>query len=122
VRGVKNMFGILKNGILIHAPNVINAEIEIDGVKRMSRVYNPNPEHYKSAGYMEIIELPYLEVTEDEVKYFEKVYTERDGVIYGEWVETDPPKEEAPTPTLDERVTDCENALVELAELITEGE
>ncbi len=110
------MFGTLKDGILIPAPRAIDADIEIDGVVRRARVYNPKPEHYKSAGYLEVIEADYPEVSEDEVKYFEKVYTERDGAIYGEWVESDPPKAEEPKPTLEERTTALEGNVAVLSD------
>lgn len=118
------MFGTLKNGILIPAPKAIDADIEIDGVIRRARVYNAKPEHYKSAGYLEVIEAGYPEVAEDDIRYFEKVYTERDGVIYGEWVEVDPPEPETPTPTLEERTTALEAEVSDLGEalnMIIEG-
>ena len=110
------MFGTLKNGILIPAPKAIDADIEIDGVVRRARVYNPKPEHYKSAGYLEVIEADYPEVSEDDVRYFEKVYTERDGAIYGEWVEVDPPEPETPTLTLEQRTTALEENVATLSE------
>lgn len=118
------MFGTLKDGILIPAPKAIDADVEIDGVIRRARVYNPKPEHYKSAGYLEVIEADYPEVTEDDTRYFEKVYTERDGVIYGEWVEVDPPEEEPTTPTLEERTSALEEEVIDLSEaldMIIEG-
>ena len=118
------MFGTLKNGILIPAPKAIDADIEIDGVVRRARVYNPKPEHYKSAGYLEVIEEDYPEVAEDDVRFFEKVYTERDGAIYGEWVEVDPPEEEPTAPTLEERTAALEaevSDLGEALEMIIEG-
>lgn len=110
------MFGTLKDGILIPAPKAIDADIEIDGVVRRARVYNPKPEHYKSAGYLEVIEADYPEVTEDDTRYFEKVYTEREGAIYGEWVEMDPPEPETPTPTLEERTTALEGSVATLSD------
>lgn len=116
------MFGTLKDGVLIPAPKAITAYIEIDGVVRSVRVYNPKPEHYISAGYLEVFEEDYPEIGEGEVVYYTKVYTETGGAIYGEWVECDPPETVEPVPTLEERVTDCENALIELAEIVTEGE
>lgn len=109
------MFGTLKDGILIPAPKAIDADIEIDGVIRRARVYNPKPEHYKSVGYLEVIEEDYPEVAEDDVRFFEKVYTERDGAIYGEWVEVDPPEPETPTPTLEERTTALEGSVATLS-------
>ena len=112
------MFRTLKDGILIPAPKAINADIEIDGIIRRARVYNPKPEHYKSAGYLEVIEADYPEVDEGDVRYFEKVYTERDGVIYGEWVEMDPPEPETPTPTLEERTAALEEEVSDLGEAI----
>lgn len=118
------MFGTLKDGILIPAPKAIDADIEIDGVVRRARVYNPKPEHYKSAGYLEVIEADYPEVSEDDVRYFEKVYTERDGAIYGEWVEAEAPEEVEPTPTLEERTTALEAEVSDLGEalnMIIEG-
>ena len=110
------MFGTLKDGILILAPKAINAEVDIDGVKRMARVYNPKPEHYKSAGYLEIIEADYPEVAEDDIKYFKKVYTEKDGAIYGEWVETEAPEVPPLTPTLEERTSALEGDVAVLTE------
>lgn len=118
------MFGTLKDGILVPAPKAIDADIEIDGVIRRARVYNPKPEHYRSAGYLEVIEEDYPEVAEDDVRYFEKVYNERDGAIYGEWVEVDPPEEEPPVPTLEERTTALEEEVNDLGEalnMIIEG-
>lgn len=112
------MFGTLKNGILIPAPKAIDADVEIGGVVRRARVYNPKPEHYKSAGYLEVIEADYPEVAEDDTRYFEKVYTERDGAIYGEWVEVDPPEPETPIPTLEERTAALEVEVSDLGEAI----
>ena len=110
------MFGTLKDGILIPAPKAIDADIEIDGVVRRARVYNPKPEHYKSAGYLEVIEADYPEVAEDDTRYFEKVYTEREGVIYGEWVETEAPEVPPLTPTLEERTSALEGDVAVLTE------
>jgi hypothetical protein len=118
------MFGTLKDGILIPAPKAIDADIEIDGIVRRARVYNPKPEHYKSAGYLEVIEADYPEVAEDDIRYFEKVYTERDGAIYGEWVEVEAPEVVDPTPTLEERTTALEEEVSDLGEalhMIIEG-
>lgn len=118
------MFGTLKDGILIPAPKAIDADVEIDGVVRRARVYNPKPEHYKSAGYLEVIETDYPEVAEDDIRYFEKVYTDRDGAIYGEWVEVDPPEPETPTLTLEDRTAALEVEVSDLGEalhMIVEG-
>lgn len=110
------MFGRIENGRLIPAPRVINADRIIDGKPCVVRVYNPKADDLKKAGYLEIIESPY---PEDDTKYYEKVYTEKDGSIVGAWVEREAPQKAV---TLEERVSDCENALIELAEIITEGE
>lgn len=110
------MFGRIENGVLIPAPRAINADRIIDGRSCTVRIYNPKADDYKNAGYLEVIEAP---CPEDEEKYFEKHYAEKDGKIVSEWVECDAPVKPI---TLEERVSDCENALVELAEIITEGE
>ncbi|MBQ7821181.1 MAG: hypothetical protein IJ391_02745 [Clostridia bacterium] len=114
------MYGTIKDGVLISAPDSIVCDIEVNGGNKPFRMYNPTAKMYKDAGYLPVIEAEYP----DDGKYYEKVYAERDGAIYGEWVEAEAPESEAPAPTLEQRVSDCEGDVAELNEalnMILEG-
>ena len=108
------MYGKIIDGKFVLAPN----PMVFDGRK----IYNPRPIDYEKAGYLEVIETDYPDTGE----YYEKTYVERDGKIYGEWVETEVPDmpEPDPTPTTDERITALEGEVDELGEaldMILEG-
>lgn len=124
------MYGKIIDGKLAPAPNPMLADIrnEETGETARYKVYNPRPEQYEAEGYLEIIETEYPEASEGEAdKYYEKLYIERDGKIYGEWVETEAPEapeETEPTPTVEERVADLEEKTDDLGEalnMILEG-
>ena len=120
------MYGKIIDGKLVSAPNPMIADItnKSTGVTKKYKIYNPRPEVYKGNGYLEVIETEYPEVAEDEVKYYEKHYVERDGKIYGEWVEAEAPEEPVPTPTLEERTAALETEVDDLGEalnMILEG-
>lgn len=107
------MFGKFTDGKFEFAPNPLRTE--------EYTIYNPRPEKYIEEGYLEVVELNYpTEVAED--KYYIKNYVERDGKIYGEWVEGEMPMH---TPSLEERVaiaeaqiTDTQLALCEVYEML----
>lgn len=106
------MYGKIIDGRLVIAPN----PMMIGGYK----IYNPKPEQYDNKGYLEIVEIDYP----DTDKYYEKQYVERDGKIYGEWVEAEIPDVPTPTPTADERITALEEKTDDLDEalnMILEG-
>ncbi len=105
------MYAKLLNGILEPAPLDLLCEIEVRGTNKVFQVFNPAPEQYIKAGYLPVIEADYPENDEGNFKYYEKVYTERDGVIYGEWVECDAPEAITPTPTNEERIAALEEEL-----------
>ena len=115
-----SMYGKIVDGKLIYAPNPLATEEVNKETGEISKynVYNPLPTTYEAEGYLEIIETDYP--TDD--KYYEKQYVERDGKIYSEWVETEPPYHE---PSLEERVaitesqiTDTQLALCEVYEML----
>ena len=119
------MYGKIENGELIIAPNPIrlNLFVEALGEERNFQVFNPRPEQYVQAGYLEVIEEPY---PEEEGKYFIETYVEEDGKIVGKWVEADPPVIE-PTPfellsnrvmVTEEQITDTQLALCEVYEML----
>lgn len=123
------MYGKLENGELIIAPNPIrlNLFVEALGEERNFQVFNPRPEQYAQAGYLEVIEEPY---PEEEGKYFVETYIEEDGKIVGKWVESEPPVIE-PTPfellsnrvmVTEEQITDTQLALCEVYEMLVKGE
>lgn len=104
------MYGKIIDGSFIPAPNPL--------VIGKYKVYNPNPEEYKSQGYLEITE---TEAPADGKSYV-AVYRECDGMIYTDWTEVE--KSEA-RPALEERVsaveaqvTDTQLALCELYEAL----
>ena len=105
------MYGKIIDRQLVIAPN----PIIVDEYK----IYNPKPEEYAAEGYIEVIE---SEPPAEANKHYEKSYAERNGKIYGEWVEAEAPKH---APALEERVsaieaqiTDTELALCELYEVL----
>ena len=107
------MYGKLENGELIIAPNSIrlNLFVESLGEERPFQVFNPRPEQYAQAGYLEVIEEPY---PEEEGKYFIETYVEEDGKIIGKWVEADPPViEPTPIEVLSNRVTVTEQQIID---------
>lgn len=119
------MYGKLENGELTIAPNPIrlNLFVEALGEEGNFQVFNPRPEQYAQAGYLEIIEEAY---PEEEGKYYIETYVEEDGKIIGKWVEADPPVIE-PTPlellsnrvtVTEEQITDTQLALCEVYEML----
>lgn len=112
------MYGKIIDGKFVLAPNPLVS----GGYKK----YNPRPKDYKDEGYLEVVETEYPDIPDGEIKYYEKHYVERDGKIYGEWVEAEPPVEPTvdPTPTLEERTSALETEVDELGEaldMILEG-
>ena len=110
------MYGKLIDGKLVYAPNPLKSG--------NYKIYNPKPEHYEAEGYLEVIEADYPEVAEGEVKYYEKHYVERNGKIYGEWVEVEAPEDVPTQPTLEERTAKLETEVDDLGEalnMILEG-
>lgn len=112
------MYGKIIDGKFILAPNPL--------VSGGYKIYNPRPKDYKDEGYLEVVETEYPDIPDGEIKYYEKTYVERDGKIYGEWVETEAPEMPVPdpTPTTDERITALEGEVDELGEaldMILEG-
>ena len=107
------MYGKIIDGKLVTAPNPITIG--------KYRVHNPRSEHYEAEGYLEVIEIEYPSETD---KYYEKQYVEREGKIYGEWVETEAPEATEPTTTLEQRTTALEkivDGLNETLDMILEG-
>ena len=110
------MYGKIIDGKLVSAPNPM--------ISGNYKIYNPKPEHYKAEGHLEVIETEYPEVAEGEVKYYEKHYVERNGKIYGEWVEAEAPDVPEHIPTAEERITVLEGEVDDLGEaldMILEG-
>ncbi|MBE6606880.1 MAG: hypothetical protein E7635_07605 [Ruminococcaceae bacterium] len=105
------MYAKLLNGILMVAPLNMICEIEVKGIEKKYQVFNPTPEQYTNAGYLPVIETDYPENDESNFKYYEKVYTERDGIIYGEWAECDAPQNDTPAPSYEERIAALEEEL-----------
>lgn len=106
------MYGKIIDGKLVLAPNPLVA----GGYK----IYNPTPGVYENNGYLKIVETDYP----NDDKYYEKKYGERDGKIYGEWVETDAPEVAPAQPTEGERITALEETVGDLEEafnMILEG-
>ena len=113
------MYGKIIDGMLVVAPNPMLADIrnEETGETARYKVYNPRPEQYEAEGYLEIIETEYPEASEGEAdKYYEKRYIERDGKIYGEWIEAEAPDVPEPKPTLEERTAALETNVAGLSE------
>ncbi len=115
------MYGKIIDGKLMLAPNplVTDRVNKTTGTVGKYKVYNPKPEQYEDEGYLKIIETEYPEVFEGDFKYYKKHYVERDGKIYGEWVEAEAPEvpeETEPTPTLEERTTALETNVAGLSE------
>lgn len=109
------MYGKLVNGRFEKAPYSIICNIEVNGVLKAFRVSNPSDAQYTDAGYLPVTETEYP----SDGGYYELVYTERDGTIYGKWTEAQAPDS---VPTLEERLSVCEDALIELAEGHNESE
>ena len=110
------MYGKIIDGRLVIAPNPMVANItNKNGETRTYKIYNPRPEQYEAEGYLEIVETDYPSTD----KYYEKRYIERDGKIYGEWVEAEAPEAPEvpePTPTLEERTAALETNVAGLSE------
>ena len=108
------MYGKIIDGRLVIAPSPISANIKDEDTGETARykIYNPRPEQYEAEGYFEIVETDYP----DTDKYYEKQYVERDGKIYGEWVEAEAPEVPEPTPTLEERTSALEENVAGLSE------
>ncbi len=114
------MYAKLIDGNLVLAPNMLRTE--------RGDVYNPSAALLEAAGWMPIIETPYpateMDAIEDdtpqELPHYIETWQEQDGRIVQVWTECDPPEEPMHEPTLDERVTDVEGAVIELAEIISD--
>ena len=109
------MYGKIIDGNLVSAPDPMVADItnKETGETARYKIYNPRPEQYEAEGYLEVIETEY---PADEDKYYEKQYVERDGKIYGEWIEAEAPEIFEPKPTLEERTTALETNVAGLSE------
>ena len=109
MRKEKDMYGKIIDGNLVTAPNPMFTNITDEDTEKSARyrVFNPTNEQYETEGYLEIVETDYP----DTDKYYEKRYIERDGKIYGEWVEAEAPEVPEPTPTADERIAALEEEL-----------
>ncbi len=117
------MYAKFIDGKLVVAPNPMTTNItnEKTGETERYKVYNPKPKHYEAEGYLEVIE---NEHPAEPDKYYEKQYVEREGKIYGEWVEAEAPEVPEPIPTLEERTSKLEtevNDLGEALDMILEG-
>ena len=103
------MYGKIIDGKFVSAPSPMVADItNKDGETAKYKIYNPRPEHYEAEGYLKVVETRY---PADTGKYYEKQYVERDGKIYGEWVEAEAPEVPEPTLTAEERITALEEEL-----------
>lgn len=116
------MYGKIIDGKLVAAPNPMIADItnKETGETAKYKIHNPRPEHYEAEGYLEVIETDYP----DTDKYYEKHYVERNGKIYGEWVEAEAPEDVPTQPTLEERTAKLETEVDDLGEaldMILEG-
>lgn len=109
------MYGKIIDGKLVAAPSPMLADItdEETGKTARYKIYNPRPEQYEAEGYLKVVETKY---PTDTGKYYEKQYVERDGKIYGEWVEAEAPEVPEPTPTLEERTAALETNVAGLSE------
>lgn len=115
------MYAKLFDGALISAPASITDEIEVNGVKKAFKFYTPSDAQYRKAGYLPVITADYPETDMENPKHYKLIYTERDGAIYGEWVECEPPVVQ---PTIEERTTALEaevDGLNEALDMILEG-
>lgn len=101
-----NIYGKIENGLLYTAPGCLESYGKV--------YYNPSAEMYAEHGYMPVIDT----AAPTDGKYYTCSWVQSDGKIVKLWSEATPP---ARAVTLEERVTDCEDALIELAEIITEG-
>ena len=79
------MFGKIKDGALIAAPNKITHNGYVH--------YNPTDKTYAEAGYLPIVETP--SPTDADDTYYEGRYEEQDGKIFRVWE-----RAEKPTPVL----------------------
>lgn len=79
------MYGRLVDGRLERAPYSIIRYITVKGVPKAFRVSNPSGAMYIEAGYLPVIEAD----CPDDGNNYDMVYTERDGAIYGEWINVD---------------------------------
>jgi len=88
-------------------------------------IFNPLDEQYAAAGYLPIIETPYPETPEDEEpKYCEASWEERDNQIVRVWAESEPPVPAPVKPTWEERLGAVEQATAALSadfELLLSG-
>ncbi|MBQ4137383.1 MAG: hypothetical protein IJD67_04660 [Clostridia bacterium] len=115
------MYAKLFDGVLISAPATIKDEIEVNGVKKAFKFYTPSDAQYRKAGYLPVITADYPETDMENPKHYTLSYTERDGAIYGEWVESEPP---IVPPTIEERTSALEeevDGLNEALDMILEG-
>lgn len=118
------MYGKIVNGVFVEAPNSIVCNIEVKDEMKPYKIFNPTDKQYKEAGYFPVIKAEYPETDIENPKYYELVYTERDGAIYGEWVECEAPEIPDTVPTLEQRTTALEeevDGLNEALNMILEG-
>ncbi len=95
------MYGKMKDGVLYPAPGVLTLA---DGVH-----YHPSGDMYLACGYLPIVEVP---VPDDDEAVYEKAYEVRGGEIVAVWHEAEAVSGEVGVPTLDERVTALEGAVL----------
>ncbi len=97
------MYGILADGLLIYAPQTLCDE---DGVH-----YHPSAEMYLARGYLPIAETE-KPVEEEKGVTYEKRYSIEDCVIVGRWYREMPDADDIATPTINERLTALEGAVL----------
>lgn len=77
------MYGRIVNGVFEEAPETLIVEKNIKGKLKRFRAMMPSKAQYASAGYLPVEADEYPNTGREH----ELIYTERDGVIYGEWRE-----------------------------------
>lgn len=103
------MYGTIVNGVYEEAPETLTVEKVIKGKVKRFRAMMPSKEQYASAGYLPVEVDEYPSTGRD----CELIYTERDGVIRGEWHELEGSNiGENNTSTLESRVTALEEKLL----------
>ncbi len=78
------MYAKIENGVFIPAPHYL--------IMGDREIHNPTPETYAEAGFLPVTEAEKPVTPEGEApKHYAPTYTEQDGRIVQEWVDTEPP-------------------------------
>ncbi len=98
-------YGRAVNGAFIPAPNPLQTA--------QGMVYHPTGEIYVAYGFLPKAQTDAPEQVEGDTTVYAYRYVEQDGLVIQEWFISEPVPQEAPVPTLEERVEAVETYILE---------